>query len=101
MVVEDDQRVRELASAMLRRQGYSVIEAADGAEALSIAVRHQGPIEMLVTDVVMPRLNGCQLAEQLQASRPQLKVLYISGYADSALLPAGIVPFLTTGTHNG
>jgi len=91
LVVEDEQPVRQLAAAMLRRQGYRVIEAEDGAEALSIAERHEGPIEMLVTDVVMPQMNGCQLAQRLQSTRPTMKVLYVSGYADSALLPAGIV----------
>jgi two-component system, cell cycle sensor histidine kinase and response regulator CckA len=91
LVVEDEQPVRQLAAAMLRRQGYRVIEAEDGAEALSIAERHEGPIEMLVTDVVMPQMNGCQLAQRLHSTRPTMKVLYVSGYADSALLPAGIV----------
>jgi PAS domain S-box-containing protein len=91
LVVEDEQRVRELASAMLRRHGYRVIEASCGAEALAIASRYEGPIDMLFTDVVMPHMNGRQLAQQLQATRPQMKVLYVSGYADSAVLPAGIV----------
>ena len=82
LLVEDEMSVRRLAAQVLRRQGYRLLEASDGVEALALAHAHEGPIELLVSDVVMPRLGGFELAEQLAASRPETKVLFISGYAE-------------------
>jgi two-component system cell cycle sensor histidine kinase/response regulator CckA len=89
LLVEDEPAVRVVACQSLRRLGYTVLEAADAQAALREAAAHQGPIAILVTDVVMPGLNGRALADRLQADRPALKVLYVSGYADSAVLQHG------------
>jgi PAS domain S-box-containing protein len=90
LLVEDEMRVRKLVCEVLRRRGYTVLDAGDGIEALRVAAAHAGPIHLLVTDVVMPRLSGRALAEHLTALRPALKVLYLSGYTDEALLRHGV-----------
>ena len=73
--------------------GYTVLAAAHGPEALAISERHKGPIHLMLTDVVMPYMNGRELYERLAPSRPQTKVLYMSGYADSGIVHGGaIVP---------
>jgi CheY-like chemotaxis protein len=78
--------VRTLARRVLERAGYTVLACADGAEALAVAERHEEPIHLLLTDVVMPGLRGHEVARRVAASRPEIKVLYMSGYADEALL---------------
>jgi two-component system cell cycle sensor histidine kinase/response regulator CckA len=85
LVVEDEQMVRQLATRVLQQLGYRVLEAADGMEALRVAQRHGGTIDLLLTDMVMPQMNGNVLAERLRAVHPQLKVLFISGYSDGML----------------
>ncbi|HXA94384.1 MAG TPA: CHASE domain-containing protein [Candidatus Dormibacteraeota bacterium] len=80
LVVDDEPEVLELASEILRRVGYSVLEAADGGAALEVAGRHEGEIHLLVTDMVMPGMSGRDLAERLRGLRATLRVLYISGY---------------------
>jgi CheY-like chemotaxis protein len=85
LVVEDEAELRALASEILQGQGYAVLEAVDGVEAVSVAECHQGPIHLLVTDVVMPRRSGRALAEGLRAARPEMKVIYMSGYTDDAV----------------
>ena len=86
LLVEDDKRVRSLARAILLRQGFVVLEAADGHRAVELARSHSGEIHVLLTDVVMPGgLNGVQTAAAVQALRPQIRVLYMSGYTDDAL----------------
>ena len=87
MVVEDDDAVRELATDFLLEHGYTVLTAADGEEALDVAERHRGPIHVLLTDVVMPRLSGWQLAPQFVGLHPESRVLYMSGYAEVPALP--------------
>jgi PAS domain S-box-containing protein len=90
LLVEDEPSVREIAARMLREQGYDVLVAANGDEALHLArSRPQEPIHLLVTDVVMPRLSGKAVADQLRAVRPNLKVLFISGYSDDTLARHG------------
>ena len=89
LLVEDDDQVRELTCALLEARGYTTIVARDGIEALALAARQQGPIDLLVTDVVMPRLGGRALAERLAARLPGLPVLYISGYTDDAAVLGG------------
>jgi len=92
LLVEDEPTVREVATRMLREQGYHVLVATNGEEAIQIARSHAGEaIHLLVTDVVMPRLSGKAVADQLKVIRPEMKVLFISGYSDDALLRHGAV----------
>jgi hypothetical protein len=86
LVVEDEPSLREVAARGLRDLGYTVLEAADGAAALRVADRVEGPIDLLLTDVVMPGVGGRQLAERLRALRPDTRVLFTSGYTDGAFL---------------
>jgi two-component system cell cycle sensor histidine kinase/response regulator CckA len=85
LLVEDEEPVREVARRALRAQGYRVLEAADGLEALEIADVHRGAIDLLVADVVMPRLGGIELARRLRRARPNLRVLHVSGYVEPVL----------------
>ncbi len=91
LLTEDDESVRDLASRVLQRQGHSVLEARDGQEALQLFANHSGPIHMLVTDVVMPGTSGKVLAEELTQARPDLKVLFMSGYTDEAIVHHGVL----------
>jgi PAS domain S-box-containing protein len=91
LVAEDETVVREFACRMLRESGYRVLEASGGPEALAIAEGHAGPIDLLLTDVVMPRMNGPALADLLRASRPATKVLYMSGYTKDITLHTGTI----------
>lgn len=95
LLVEDEVTVLRLASEYLEQQGYTVIEAGDPATAILISNAHSGPIHMLLTDVVMPGMTGRELANQLAPRRPEMKVLYMSGYTENAIgqngtLDAGI-----------
>jgi len=91
LVVEDAASVRMVTRQVLERYGYTVLEAPNGDTALHLAAKHHGPIHLLLTDVVMPGLSGRQLAEQLAQLRPDMKVLYASGYADRAIVHHGIL----------
>ena len=91
LVAEDEQMVRVLIRKVLEQAGYTVLLASGGAEALQLAARHSGPIQMLVTDVVMPGMNGRELARRLLELRPDTKVLYLSGYADDAVERHGVL----------
>jgi len=86
LLVEDDERLRVLACTILRKYGYNVLVAEGGSEALHLCEEHEAPIDLLLTDVVMPRMNGRQVAERVSALRPGIKVLYMSGYADDAIV---------------
>ncbi len=98
LLVEDENGVRKLSRHALEQLGYTLLEAVDGMEALEICDRHAGPIHLLVSDVVMPRIGGRQLAERATALRPEMRVLFVSGYTDDALVQRGVlesqVPFL-------
>jgi PAS domain S-box-containing protein len=91
LLVEDEEKVRHLASESLRQHGYTVLEATDGEHALAICRQHEGPIDLLLTDVVMPKMSGKVLAEQLVRLRPDTWVLYMSGYANQAIVHQGIL----------
>jgi CheY-like chemotaxis protein len=84
LLVEDEEAVRRLAAVILRSSGYTVLEARNGEEALGAYGKSASMIALLVTDMIMPGINGRDLAEMLRASRPQIGVLYISGYTDKA-----------------
>ena len=86
LLAEDEKFVRQVFLRALRQEGYTVLEAADGAEGLHLAEEHAGPIHLLVTDVSMPRMNGVELARQLLLQRPQVKVIFMSGYSDDGTL---------------
>jgi CheY-like chemotaxis protein len=90
LLVEDQDAVRVFARHVLLAGGYTVLEARDGEEAVRVAQQCQGPIHLLVTDVVMPRMSGPQLAELLARDRPALRVLFVSGYADEASMRCGV-----------
>jgi len=91
LLVEDDESVRRLAATVLGQAGFTVLEAGDGAEAVRVAEGHDGPVHLLVTDVVMPGMGGRELAGQLAGSRPGVKVLYLSGYTDDAVVRHGVL----------
>ena len=82
LLVEDDPPIRHILRRMLEGQGYQLLVACNGHEALGLAADHSGPIDLLVTDVVMPRMDGFTLGERLVESDPEIRVLFMSGYAD-------------------
>ncbi len=91
LLVEDAEGIRKLAHEILRLSGYSVLEATTCEDALAIGRQHPGPIHLLITDVVMPQMDGRQLARQLAPLRPEMPVLYISGYTDDAIVHHGVL----------
>jgi two-component system cell cycle sensor histidine kinase/response regulator CckA len=91
LLVEDEDIVRGLVTEILETAGYTVLGAADGNEALELAERYQGPIHLLLTDVVMPKMSGRDLAERLIAAHGETKVLYTSGYTDTAIVDRGVL----------
>jgi len=86
LVVEDGDAVRDLVCLMLVQNGYAVLEACDGREALRVCDAYVHPIHLVLTDLVMPVMKGADLAERLQKSRPQMRILLMSGYADDPML---------------
>jgi PAS domain S-box-containing protein len=89
LLVEDEDNLRRLARQYLEKQGYNVVDAADGAMALEIADAHEGVVHLLLTDVIMPGMNGRELAQRMLEIRPNVKVLYMSGYTENVIAPNG------------
>jgi signal transduction histidine kinase/CheY-like chemotaxis protein len=89
LVVEDEEALREVTERIFTRNGYRVITAANGADALALVARHDGEIHLLVTDVVMPQMLGKEVAERVREPRPDIEVLYMSGYAQPVLASQG------------
>jgi CheY-like chemotaxis protein len=85
LLVEDEEALRGVGKQMLEMYGYTVLLAADGAAGLELAQNYQRPIQLLMTDVLMPKMSGIELAAQLSALRPELKILYTSGYNDTGI----------------
>ena len=91
LLVEDEPAVREMAIITLQEQGYNVLEATNGQDALRLATEYANHIDLLVTDVIMPQMNGKDLADQIIAVRPQTKTLFTSGYTDDAIIQHGVL----------
>lgn len=91
LLVEDEESVRQVANEILTLNGYKVLQASHGNEALEISRRHEGTIDLMVTDVVMPLMGGPELARSLALTRPQMRVLYMSGYTDDAIVHHGVL----------
>jgi len=91
LLVEDETAVRSLLRDILESNGYVVLEASRAAEALETSERHRGPIQLLLTDVVMPGISGRKLADRLKTLRPETRVLYMSGYTDTAIVQHGLL----------
>ncbi|MBW1677410.1 MAG: response regulator, partial [Deltaproteobacteria bacterium] len=92
LIVEDEDAVRKMAIKFLKKYGYRVLEAANGKEAIEIFRQFHGTIHLLITDVIMPGMNGKELAERLLAERPDMKVLFMSGYTQNIIMQKGIMP---------
>lgn len=86
LAVDDEPTLLALVRTMLWRAGFTVLEATNGDEALRVAAEHKSAIHLLLSDIVMPEMNGYELAEALRAHRPEMRVLYMSGFTDQGLL---------------
>jgi DNA-binding NtrC family response regulator len=93
LLVEDEDGVRHVLETMLKRHGYAVLSSESAADAMAKAERHTGVIDLLVTDVVMPGMNGRRMAERILAQRPEMRVLFVSGYGEPTDAQSS-VPFL-------
>jgi two-component system cell cycle sensor histidine kinase/response regulator CckA len=91
LLAEDDDALRALASRVLVALGYNVLLARTGREALRIVADHRGPIDLIATDVVMPEMNGSQLVEKVLEARPDIRVLFMSGYTDDEVMRRGVI----------
>src|SRR6185369_17040098 len=97
LLVEDEDMVRKLAATILKNRGYVVLEARDGSDAIAVSQAHAGRIDLLLSDVTMPELSGRELAEKLLTTRPEIKVLFMSGHTQDVMLKEGVeagAPFL-------
>ena len=92
LVVEDEDAIRTLVCRVLQRSGYTVLQAKNGGEALTLCEGHAGRIDLLVSDVVMPVVSGGELARRLALERPDIKVLFMSGYTGNAIVHHGVIP---------
>ena len=90
LVVDDDEAVRQVAARVLKRVGYQVLQAGEGAEALRVAREHNGRLDLLLTDVVMPGMNGRELGERLAEERPETRLLYMSAYTEDEVILRGV-----------
>jgi DNA-binding NtrC family response regulator len=90
LLVEDDEALRGIGRQMLELYGYTVLLAGDGAAGLELALNHPRPIQLVMTDILMPTMGGIELAQRLSTLRPELKVLYTSGYNDSTGSPTRV-----------
>ncbi|MBU4185585.1 MAG: transporter substrate-binding domain-containing protein [Proteobacteria bacterium] len=91
LIVEDDDALRNLAKNVLKKYGYTILEAENGEKALNVSETYEGSIHLLLTDVVMPKMSGSDLAEKLQSIRPETRVIYMSGYTDNAIVHHGVL----------
>jgi CheY-like chemotaxis protein len=89
LLVEDENDLRSLLRHVLEGRGYKVLEACNGEDAVNLAKRHRGDIQLLLTDMIMPRMNGRDAAHLIRTSRPAIKVIYMTGYADDKILRPG------------
>ena len=92
LIVENEAAIRNLLQMALQRSGYAVFAAESGGDALELVRRHDGPIDLVITDVVMPDMNGSELVRQLAFERPGIKILFMSGYLDDTLGELGVLP---------
>ncbi len=91
LLVEDENTLRNITRQYLTKQGYTVLEANNGVTAMQLSVTHPGPIHLLLTDVIMPGMNGRELADRLTSVRPETRVLYMSGYTENAIGHNGVL----------
>ena len=91
MVAEDEDNVRRIAVDILRKQGYQILEAGEGGEALVICEKEKDPIDLILPDLVMPHMGGPELIERIRQVRKDFKVLYMTGYTDDAIVHRGVV----------
>ncbi|MEY4510070.1 MAG: hypothetical protein RLZZ450_2192 [Pseudomonadota bacterium] len=91
LLVEDDEQVRAVNCTILRRSGYRLLEAASGDEALVVCEKFAAPIDLLLTDVIMPRMSGRELADRMRSMQPGLKVLFLSGYTRDIIAQHGVL----------
>jgi len=91
LIVEDDDSLRKLTRTVLKQRGYKILEAENGEDALRISKEHEGTIDLMITDVVMPKMSGKETAERLQPLYPQMRVIYMSGYTDNAIFHHGVL----------
>ena len=91
LLVEDSDLVRDVVADMLEIDGLTVLRAAGGEEALALARRGDAPIDLLVTDIVMPEMNGVELADRLERERPGIRILFMTGYAEESVVKEGIL----------
>ena len=89
LLAEDEDAIRRVATRILEKAGYTVLAASNGADALMIAEAHEGEIDLLVTDMMMPQMNGIQLSQRIRGQRPGTPTLFLSGYTDSTVVRQG------------